>query len=147
MDDKETVTPTATTATYEVIRTVRNVLASVPIGKYLRWMEEFIPDGQPTVPAHWQHGVLIQETGVIVNDHYYDVGEDDFGTRICATVEVVKKTMPDGRIFIIRNHHFCEPDPAAPFFVMKFKKDVDRGTLIPGTDCRLQFNRTSSPTE
>ncbi|MDD5032250.1 MAG: hypothetical protein PHR36_04400 [Patescibacteria group bacterium] len=134
-------------ATYETVETKGNVLVNAPIGKFVRWMKEFIPDGQPPVPAHYQHGVLIQGTGVIVNDHYFNIGGGDLGTRICATVEVVKKTMPDGRVFILRNIRRCEPDPAVPFFVMKFKKGAERGTPIPGTDLRLQFNRTTPPTE
>jgi hypothetical protein len=133
------------TVTYRTIETRSNVLVNIPSGKFVRWMDEFVPDGQAPVPGHWQHGTLIQEAKVIVNDHYFDIDKSQFGTRICATVEVVEKDMGDGRVFILRNIHPSRPDYADRFVTMKFRQNSDRGISIPGTNFFLQFNWTASP--
>ncbi len=147
MNENGTNTAVATALpSYLTLKTVANVMVKVPIDKYMRWMNEFTPDGQPPVPAHYQHGVLIQDTKIIVNDHFF-IDEDTLGMQICARVDVKQKTMPDGRIFILRDIHPCEPNLDNPFFVMKFKKGVERGTPIPETTHFLQFNRTAPPSE
>ena len=137
---------------YRTVRIRKNVLVDLSApGDYTTWMKEFTPaDGKPPVPGHWTHGVLAG--GTFVNDHYYGVGKGDLGTKICATVKVIRKTrLKDGMVFVLRNIYRCEPDQTISFLVMKFKEDPGRGRgrhiRIPNTKLFLRFNRTDPPTE
>jgi len=143
----DTATSKVTVVSRRLIETRSNVWVNVPLpGKYMIFVGEFTLDGQPPVPAHHQHGVLLQGKNgkIIVYRHFY-VSEDDLGTKICAEVEVWEKTMSDGGIYVLENITPCEPDPDADFFEMRFRQNAERGTLIPPTDFRLQFNKKTAP--
>ncbi|MFA4941233.1 MAG: hypothetical protein WC582_01370 [Patescibacteria group bacterium] len=133
----------------QLIDSTRNVLVEVPkTGLFVKWINEFTPDGATNpVPGHYQQGVLLQDGGdskMIVFVHYY-VDTADLGRKICAGVDTFEKEMDDGTIYIYVDVHPCKPNHDDPFVVMKFKRNSDRGILIPATNFYLRFNRTAAP--
>ncbi|MDD5071612.1 MAG: hypothetical protein PHQ42_02650 [Patescibacteria group bacterium] len=134
-------------SSYETIETVGNVWVKVPRqGREMRLVSAhtFESAGGPiSVPDHWQNGTIVQQDPLIIVNRHFFVEQEDLGEKICAKVDVVRKTGSDGRVFIILDVRPCEPNLDAPFLVMKFKKGADRGTPIPETDFFLQFNRTA----
>jgi len=79
-----------------ILREVKNVSVTVPKGCKLITTRE---------PNYWFSGMVLDtledsDIAQYLNRHYY-VATSDIGHKICASVRVMEKTMPDGRVF----HH------------------------------------------
>ena len=143
------VKPKRTVIERKLVDSTKNVLTKVPrLGPFVKWIDEFTPDGATNpVPGHYQQGVLLQEDDgkkMIVFVHHY-VGANNLGCEICTQVDTFQKTMDDGTIYTYVDVHPCKPNHDDPFVVMKFKRNSERGILIPATSFYLRFNRTAAP--
>jgi len=94
-------------ATYTELLKKENVSVKVPKkrGAYMNFVptHEFETDGKTvSVPAHWQHGLLVSGK-VIVNRHFFGIDSTDFGHKITAKVEVVRKVTDLGKEYNLEN--------------------------------------------
>lgn len=117
---------------YEIVKEVENVLVRIPKENF--YMEEvgehtFELHGETIkVSRHWRNGFFPPGTKEIVNRHYFDLDENDLGSRIVATVHVVKKTTRDGRVFTMLD--FFKTPNQEPIFDMKFSHNGEGGLKI-----------------
>ncbi len=88
---------------YELIEKIPGVVIYVPKrSKTMNWQKPFIAKNGESVKPHWHHGRPLTSYFVL-NFHFYGLVAGNFGKKICSTIEVIEKHLPDGRIFPLIN--------------------------------------------
>ncbi len=112
----------------------------------MNWQKSFIAENGENVKPHWHNGRLLSG-GFILNIHFYGLVAESFGKRICSTIEIIEKHLPDGRIFPLIN---VRNTPGAEcLYNFKITKDgtgdfdihpsiVERIAFIPRRNTRLR---------
>jgi hypothetical protein len=124
-------------SSYTEMRTVFHVHKKVPKaqGKHMNPVakHEFtLPDGtKAQVPDHWRHGQMVD--GIIINQHFYGINDDDLGNFIMATVKVVQKKTREGTYIMLDITK--ETDCTRAEWRVKFleQQQGENDILIPGT--------------
>lgn len=102
-------------SSYKVVLEQTDVIVEVPMpsNKSSKWgagmheikAHQMVIDGKTVdVPEHWRNGKQYpgangSKKKVFLNTHYYGLSFRDFGDEIVATVKLLEKTLPDGRVF------------------------------------------------
>lgn len=153
---------------YRVVKEVHGVKVAVPTKGCVHMQpvaaHEFINDEGETVkvPAHWKHGQMVGDTGVVLNRHFYNITDTDMeprGTKtrtkktkegrkvvttqvkqtINATVRVMEKVTDGGSKYIILDIFKTEGKPEWEMVITP-KRENEEDTYLVLNYC-LHFRR------
>ena len=106
--------------------------------KGFRFIPAFRADDGSMIEAHWSKGFVlpgINGKNVVVFCHFYGITEDDFGTEVTATTEVIKKER-GGEVYTLVNHR----KTGGPVkFGINFKSKGN-GIQVYGSTARVNFH-------
>lgn len=131
------LTPSDLSATYETLLMKEGVLVKVPKDSgFMQHQAAFKTPAGVSILPHWKNGKPLKG-GIFLNVHFYDIAEENLGRNVIATVEVIKKTMPSGREFIMLNVFNTPGIP--PVLDLKFPEGNNGGIKIIGTEQEVAF--------
>lgn len=121
--------------TYETLAIIEAV--SVKVAKKSGWMQYYNAGQSASGIGHWMNGKPLK--GAFLNLCLYHIEEKDFGRKITANVHVVKKTLPDGRSFIMLDVFKMEnTQPKADLRILDLSSE-EKGYEVIGTDKKVVF--------
>ncbi|MFH1427562.1 MAG: hypothetical protein ABIG60_03470 [Patescibacteria group bacterium] len=150
----------------QTLREMKKVLVKVPLAEskqvrsmtssthHMKWIPEQIfpqENASPLViPGHYHHGMSFPKNSdiskktwdnfIIVNRHFYGIGENDLGKMIVADIRVEEKTVKGGKKFILLSYQKA-PGGTCPAYELKFPKNGKGSIPIPGTEHRIWFKK------